>query len=85
MRTYKLGREVYNLTDKEIKDFPPTLAAKILRDERRRWVVVKDICYYYIPEWKYKEDLMYLLKNKIQASRFEQVDEKKVEEMIDKI
>lgn len=85
MRTYELGNEVYNLTDNEIKDFPPTLAAKILRNNRWYWTVDGGVCYYYIPEWKYSEDLMYLLENKILADRFEEVDKDVIDEMMDKM
>lgn len=88
MREYNIGKirpKTLNLTDSEIKNLAPTLASKILRDNRWYWVVYWDTCYYYVPEWKYNEDLMYLLKNKISADRFEEVDREMVDEIMDKM
>lgn len=88
MREYNIGKirpKTLKLTDSEIKNLAPTLASKILRDNRWYWVVYWDTCYYYVPEWKYNEDLMYLLKNKISADRFEEVDREMVDEIMDKM
>lgn len=88
MRTYNIGKvrpKTLNLTDSEIKDLAPTLASKILRDNKWYWTVYDGICYYNIPEWKEDEDLMYLLKNKIIADEFKHVDRNIVDEMIDKM
>lgn len=88
MREYNIGKirpKTLKLTDSEIKNLAPTLASKILRDNRWYWVVYWDTCYYYVPEWKYNEDLMYLLKNKISADRFEEADREMVDEIMDKM
>lgn len=88
MRTYSIGNvrpKTLNLTDSEIKDLAPTLASKILRDNRWYWTVDNGICYYYVPEWKYSEDLMYLLKNKISADRFKEAEKEEIDEIMDRI
>lgn len=86
MRTYTLykpNKEYLNLTDDEVKNLDKATVRKILIDnENVLWWEVKfdgDTCYYYIPEWKEDEDLLFLLKNKMPANKFMQVDKETID------